>query len=517
MGLTSNSLANAVGVGAKNVAFKPSASVLARKIGVVGSYDPALTSVIPDVPVLVTSPEDAGAKFGFGFMLHRLCLGVFKGSKGQVPVYCVPRAEGNSAVQAEGTVTFTGPASASGVYSLYIGGDKVSINVAKSATATDVAGLLAAAINANPLLPVTATSALGVTTITVKSGGTWGNSVYLADLLDSADAIPAGITAVIVDIDGGADTPATMAATLAAAFGTGDSANSLGITDLTHGYGATSQDITDIAEYVGLGDDFTGLYDKLCARPFRCLIGRDSSLTSTQSFVSTRTLDRANGFLMVPEVNNHQAELGAQGLGIIARINNVIAEGSYEGQPLEGVIWRTPAQNIWTKDYTARDAAVKSGLSPTKYDGSALVLTNVVTFYRPDSIPVESNGYRSMRNISITQNILAATKATFSAESWRGISIVADVKKVKAAASRQKARDIAAVLDALVGLIGDFEGNAWIYAAAPALAALKTAGSVTLRQGGTGFDSVLKLYYSGEGGILNTDVLFDINIAAITA
>lgn len=90
----------------------------------------------------------------------------------------VKRDDGD-AVAASGTVTLSG---ASGTVGATING--VSITVAYATSDTNTASLLAAAINAsiNALVApfVTATSALGVVTVTAKTKGVVGKTITLA-------------------------------------------------------------------------------------------------------------------------------------------------------------------------------------------------------------------------------------------------------------------------------------------------------------------------------------------------
>ena len=209
-------------------------------------------------------------------------------------------------------------------------------------------------------------------------------------------------------------------------------------------------------------------------------------------------------------------DIAAQAIGHMARINNDRAAQSYIGVLLID-IWPGDTVDRWTSEYDSRDSAVKSGVSPTLVKSSAVVMQNVVTFYRPDSVPVSSNGYRSMRNISILQNIMNNVGVNFSQEKWQGISIVADTARVGNTVDRQKARDVSSVRDDLVALILAFEGRAWIYEAAFSLDKLKEAGAVTIRAGNTGFDNLLSVILSGEGGILDTVTEFDTSIAVLTA
>ena len=524
MSLDANSLANAVGAAVRNTQFVPQAEVLQRRLGIVATYDPAILTVIDEVPVLVLSAEDAGAKFGFGFMAYRLAREAFKGSQ-NIPTYIIPQAEAGGAVVADGSTDFTVTTVVAGTIYLYIAGDRIAVDIpaeiaAVATTADDIATLIVAAIAAGDSgLPVT-TAVDGITTsqvnYTAKSKGPYGNDITIEFNLGAGEELPGGVSVVTVDMASGAGVP-TMADALNNGLGTGDIANELGITDFTHGYGQDATTLSAISAYVGEGNTFTGLYAKTVARPFRALTGDtdagSGALTALIVITDARKTDRANGILAVPGSASHPSEIAAQAIGHLARINNRLAEQSYTDTVLAGV-WPGAQADQWTADYDDRDLAVKSGISPSHIKNGAVVLQNMVTFYRPDSVPVSSNGYRSMRNISITQNVLNAVRLNFEQEKWQGISIVSDVNRVGNATSKTKARDTSSVLDDLVALALSFEDRAWIFSSAFTIAALQDAGAVTIRAGGTGFDSLLKLIYSGEGGILDNIVEFDTSIAA---
>ena len=81
--------------------------------------------------------------------------------------------------------------------------------------------------------------------------------------------------------------------------------------------------------------------------------------------------------------------------------------------------------------------------------------------------------------------------------------------------SRQKARDIDAVIDDLVALADEFAGNAWLYTASYTKAQLQAGDKVALRDGLTGFDIIFPIILSGEGGIYNSLVTFDTSIAVL--
>jgi phage tail sheath gpL-like len=514
--ITDNSLAAGVGSSVKNKTFKFAAQVVQRKILLVGTGDP-LTEAgnLLNEPILVTSPEDVAAKTGFGWMLHRLAIASFKGSKG-IETWVVQQAE--TGAQAAGELDFTGSIGVqAGTLAIYIANERVAVNITAGMTIEEIADAVVAAITANPDLPVTAVK-VAVTfevTITSKSTGPWGDDISLNFNLQSDDETPTGIVTAITGMTGGTGIPDIQ--TALDSLGTGDGANEAFFTDApSHGYGQDTTTLDAVANYVGQGNDFTGLYDKVVHKPFRSLVGDvaagSGGLSALVALGNGRKNDRANGVVAVPGSASHPAEIAAQALGVMAKINNNIAEGSYLDQVLEGVHPGDKADR-WTSEYNNRDTAVKAGVSPTVIKNGAVVMQNVVTFYHPDSVPQTSNGYRSQRNISILQNILYNVALNFEGEKWQGISIVADVTRVGAFESRKKARDTDSVLDDLVALARSFESNAWIFSASFTIDELKNPGSVVIRGGGDGFNNTLKVVLSGEGLILDTVTEFDTSIA----
>jgi hypothetical protein len=143
-------------------------------------------------------------------------------------------------------------------------------------------------------------------------------------------------------------------------------------------------------------------------------------------------------------------------------------------------------------------------------------MSDTLTFYHPDNVPLSSNGYRSQRNISITQNILFNEKLTFSQEKWKSISIVEDVQKVTNSTDKQKVRDRNAVLGECIALATSFEGHAWIFTAAFTIEKLQSEPDrIQIRAGGTGFDILLPVVYSGEGGIIDVVTEFDTSLSVL--
>ena len=519
MPLDINSRAAADGSSVRNVQFLPQAEVVKRKILIIGTYDPAITTIVDEEPVQIFSPEDAGAKTGYGFMIHRLAVQAFLGSNG-IETYFQPQSEAGGSAQSAGDIDFAGSTGVLvGTFKLYIAGITVSIAITAGMTADQIATATVAAITADKLLPVTAV-VNGVTTsqvdITSKSTGPWGDDISIKVNIKTGDVTPTGVVYAITDMTGGSGIP-SMADALDG-LGTGDDANEDFFTDVVHGYGQDTTTLDAISTYVGAGNESVGLYDKLVSRPFRVLTGDvavdTAGLSALIALGDGRKYDRANGVIAVPGSANHPSEIAAQTIGIMAKINNNRAQENYKNQMLSDIDPGVKADR-WTSDYDNRDLAVKAGVSPTKIKSGAVFLQNIVSFYHPDEVPITSNGYASMRNISITQNILNNVRALMSGERFDGISIVADVTRVASTEDKLKAMSVETVKDLLVPLINSFERKSWIYEAAFSLTKLAEAGAVEIRPGTDGFNINLSAIYSGEGLITDTVTEFDTSIAVL--
>lgn len=513
--INSNSIAAGNFVGVKNEQFAVAANAIPQKNIIIGTYDDTTyTGITPNVPFRVYSAEEVGAKTGFGFMLHRLAKAAFKG--GVVETWVIPQEEIDSDfVKAAGSINFTGTTGVvAGVLAIYIAGEVVTITTTKDMTASAIVTALVAKINADVNMPVTATANTATLELESKSGGDWGNDISIKISLASTDKTPAGITAVITAMTGGAGTPDIQDAL--DALGTGDGQNEENFTNLIHGYGYDTATLDKISTYNGLGNDYVGNYAKECARPFRSLTGDTTTGTGGLSAAlvigaARKETDRTNGIICIPGSQSHPQEIAAQAVGKIAFINTTLPQVGAIDIALDG-IWPGAIADRWTSDYDNRDTAVKGGISTTFVKNGIVYMQNIVTFYHPASVAIESNSFRQFKNISIKQNILANWRANFEREKWKGIFIVSDASKVTDPDAKAKARDVESVKDDVIALIDAFYKLGWIFDTTFS----KSNFTVTLRAGLTGFDIYCPFIPSGEGGIVNTDLAFDTSIAILT-
>ena len=174
-----------------------------------------LTAITEGVLTQVTSASQAAELFGSGSMIHRMAVGYFANDP-FAEVWVLPLDDAGGAADATGTVTVTGPATAAGTISLYIGGQRVAVAVSNGDVQNDIATAIVTAVNADATLPVTAGPVANVVTLTAKNGGLAGNKIDIqADYLgpDGGEATPAGVSLALVQMSGGATDPTMTVAT----------------------------------------------------------------------------------------------------------------------------------------------------------------------------------------------------------------------------------------------------------------------------------------------------------------
>lgn len=172
----------------------------------------ATGTAVVNTPYLVSTTDAAKTLFGTGSMLARMhALYRLQDSFGEV--WCIAVADAGAGVQATGTITVTGPATAAGAINLYIGGQKVSVAVGASDASTTIATAINAAINAATDLPVTSTVAASVVTLTCRWKGATGNDITVLDSFRGfagGETLPTGVSLAYTGsglLTGGATNP----------------------------------------------------------------------------------------------------------------------------------------------------------------------------------------------------------------------------------------------------------------------------------------------------------------------
>ena len=153
----------------------------------------------------VTRADQAIALFGRG-SIGAEQVAYFKKANRNTPLYVIALPDAGGALKATGTFTFAGAPTSSVVLRFKIGGRQVRMTALSSDAVAALATKLAAAINADLDMVVTATAALGVVIVTSRHGGEVGNEIDLR-VDTKAQPLPAGLTCAVVAMAGGSGNP----------------------------------------------------------------------------------------------------------------------------------------------------------------------------------------------------------------------------------------------------------------------------------------------------------------------
>jgi phage tail sheath gpL-like len=172
----------------------------------------AAAPIAAGVPTLVTSLSQAETYFGVDSQIAQMAR-VWFANNTVTPLTVCALDDNGSGVTASGSIAFTGPATAAGVLSVYIGGQLIQVGVTSGMTAAQLATALYNAVNAVATCPVVATNGTaGTCTLTCNWKGETGNDIDIRLNYSSGDATPAGIAATVTAMASGATNPAISAA-----------------------------------------------------------------------------------------------------------------------------------------------------------------------------------------------------------------------------------------------------------------------------------------------------------------
>lgn len=130
------------------------------------------------VPVQVFSDAQAADYFGNGSLAHLMCRAAIAANPYLDLSVCA--LDDGAGASATATVTIANTATASGTLTVWIGNRSVEIAVASGDANTAVAAALKAELDKYPMLPVSASVATGVVTLTAKNKGTVANQIAIA-------------------------------------------------------------------------------------------------------------------------------------------------------------------------------------------------------------------------------------------------------------------------------------------------------------------------------------------------
>lgn len=329
-------------------------------------------AVAPFRPLLVSRTDEAVSLFGRGSMLARMHR-LYRQNDLIGEVWCLPVADNPAGVAATGSITVTGPAAVAGTLSVYVAAQRIQVAVAAGQAAASIAADLAAVINAAADLPVTASVAAAVVTLTCRWKGETGNDVtvivnYGGSL--SGEATPAGVGLAVVAMSGGSGNPSV--ADAVAAMGDEEYDHvTLPYTD------ATNLDLlrTEMGDSTGRWSPYRQVYGHVWS-------ARRGTLSGLVSFGVSRNDQHTTVVGVELGVPTPVWEVAAAWAARSAVYLNAGPERPTQTGPLTGVLPAQPGQRF---TLTEKQSLLSSGVATTVTGGGVVRIERSVTTYQKNA------------------------------------------------------------------------------------------------------------------------------------
>jgi len=323
----------------------------------------AIGTVAAGVITDVFSDMDAATYFGRGSIAHLMVRAALQANP-YLSLQVIALDDAAAGVLASGTVTIAGPATAVGVLTLQVGDFLVQIAVASGDTANTIAANLQAQITKQPDLPLTASVAANVVTLTAKHKGTLGNGIKL-----SATSTATGVTATIVAMANGATDP-TLSTALAAVF--------------SAGHNIICSAWNDTANLQALRTHLDSVSGPMEQRGVTGVYANVSTLAAATTLAATVNHGRTTGVL-VPNAYENSYEVAASYAAVIASEEDPAMP--LNTLPLTGISAPPIASR---SSRTEQENALANGVTPTEVGADGIVrIVRAVTTYTvdPNGVP----------------------------------------------------------------------------------------------------------------------------------
>lgn len=408
---------------------------------ILGQYDQTKTGIVDYTPVQLLSADAVGEKFGFGSEIHRQALWVFGILGGfSDKMWFSPIPEPAGAVAATGDIIFATNATSSGTYYFSIGGDIISVAVAKGATPTVIGDSLVSAITSNLNGLVTAANIAGTVTITAKNKGVNGNDIKLVLNPSGASQLSQNPTGTTVAVDslltGGAG-----ATDIHDTFFNSSEEDILG----DRFYTMISCPYNDATNLAYIDDSFNARKDPSVKRPFGTVVGYVNK-TLTEALAIPATIN-SEAIAPVYESRSYAPayELAAAVMGIVMQSCKLDP-----GRPFKTLATGIPFDNsVGDLSYAKNDALFNAGMGYFKTVGSELVTGDIALSYRLNGVGAKDESWYDLVALTLRQQKVYDIENLFKSEPYaRGI--LADNNSISAKPYVIKPKKVIADLSALV-------------------------------------------------------------------
>ncbi|KTS70601.1 phage tail sheath subtilisin-like domain-containing protein [Pantoea stewartii] len=360
------------------------------------------STIVKNKLTLMPSAALAGKVAGRGSQLARMVAKYRSVDPfGELWVIAVSEPDGDAA---KGSVTLTGNAQASGTLNLYVGAVRIQAAVVTGDAPATIAATLAAAVNANADLPVTASAASGVVTLTARHKGLTGNSIPLTMNYYGtvgSETTPDGVNVAITAMTGGNGSP-LLTATVAAM---GDEPFDF--------IGSPFSDSASLATLALEMNDFSGRWSyarQLYGHVYTAKIGTLSELVAFGDTMNNQHITVAG---YEPGVQTAADELVALRTARNAVfIRNDPARPTQTGE-LTGAL-PAPAGSRFM--LTEQQSLLKHGIATAYTEGGVLRIQRDITTYQKNAYGVADNSFLDSETLHTSAYVIRQLKSVITSK-----------------------------------------------------------------------------------------------------
>jgi len=353
----------------------------------------ATGTVTENTPVQVNNADEAEAFFGRGSMLAEMIKAAKKANSFfECHAIALDDAAGTAATK---ILTVTGPATAAGSASIYIGGKKISATIADTDTPTIIGDTIVAAITADTTLPFTAANLTGTVTLTAKNKGEAANDIDVR-VGYYGETLPAGVAIAVADGVSGATNPDI--STAIAAMG-------------DEWYNWIVMPYTDATSLTALETELDTRWGPLVQKGCRAFTAFRGNLADTTTFGNGRNS---------PHVSCMGTNISPTPPYIWASVNAIVAAASLSIDParplqtltLTGVLPASKAVR-WTD--SERNTHLFDGIATHKVDASGAVhIERQITMYQTNANSIADDSYLDINTPETLERIRYDQRARFA-------------------------------------------------------------------------------------------------------
>lgn len=330
----------------------------------------------------VTQVDQAKEYFGQGSMLAHM-LEKFLGANKVNQVFALPLDDDGAAVDAEGKLAFTGPATEAGIVSIMIGGRRVRVAVSDTDSADDIASAVQTALAAEGDLPVTAAvngSNANEVDLTAKNGGEAGNEIDIRVNYFDGEELPDGVGVTITDMASGVGNPDI--ATAIAALGDDQ-------------YNIIVNPYSDASNLTALESELNDRFGPLKQNDGYAFVGKRGDFSTLTTFGNTRN----SQFTIIREANGPMSpwERVSSEAGIVALQGQIDPARPFQTLEVPGILAPKGSELFNLEE---RNQLLNNGVG-TSYvdDGGKIRIERIITSYKTNAFGAVDPSYYDLNTL----------------------------------------------------------------------------------------------------------------------